>query len=308
MAARKSSSKRTSAAPAQRNEAPAPSADSTKPKTAPAPFPRNLPMYFKGKQQSAEFARGSWAACDTLAKMHACDPCMSSSEELTAAHADEFNEHAAKGGDYSRGFVTAMVEFLAFEYCVGGPNLDVWRPLSMEPRFTNRGAHPTPGSTLYELDGEAVSVAPDCTVYVWCGGAEEQRIERGEAYLARVRKHGRVLSQREFDAMWTKVAPVESDAPASAAPAVSAETQSTPMDLEGHPAHKRIDRANLAVHQLVVLTYELRSLIEAEDEDSFLPMAIASRAHRLADAASRLLSLPADEIDFEACEAEVLHG
>ena len=84
----------------------------------------------------------------------------------------------------------------------------------------------------------------------------------------------------------------------------------TPIDILGHPAHNRISCATLAVHQLVVLTDELVEHVSVEpgDEGAFVAMALASRAHALAHAANRLLSLPADEIDFEACEAEVCLG
>jgi hypothetical protein len=271
-------------------------------------------MYFKGKRQSEEFARGAWAARDEMAKIQAHDGNKSTCEGLTFAYADEFNDHAVKGGDYLRGLVTALVEFIAFEHCVGSPNMEVWRPLEMTLLFPDDGdTQPTPGSKLYELDGDAVSVAPDCTVHVWCGGALEQRIERGQAFLTRVQKHGRPLSQREFDAMWAKVAPGASNAPTTAAPAEADEDTtiaSTPMDLVDHPAHHRISCATLGVDQLVVLTRELVERVSAEpaDEKWFVAMALASRAHTLAQAASRLLWLPADEIDFDACEAEVCLG
>jgi hypothetical protein len=108
------------------------------------------------------------------------------------------------------------------------------------------------------------------------------------------------------------VAPVSGDAPAPASAAADEDTTmlSTPIDLDGHPAHDRISCAMRAVHQLVVLAGELvyHVSVEPGDEEAFVTMALASRAHRLAQAASRLLSLPAKEIDFEACEAEVLHG
>ena len=87
MAKKKSSSTSTPAAPAQGNEAP--------------PFPRNLPMYFKGKQQSEEFARGAWALRDALAQLYDYDAAKFSHEEITAALADKFADHASKGGDYS---------------------------------------------------------------------------------------------------------------------------------------------------------------------------------------------------------------
>lgn len=53
---------------------------------------------------------------------------------MTAAFADEFKDHIAKGDEYSRGFVTAMVEFIAFYEISGTPNLDLWCPLQMDPR------------------------------------------------------------------------------------------------------------------------------------------------------------------------------
>ena len=111
-------------------------------------FPRNLPMFFRGQQQSEEFARGAWAASDAMTKLVGHDVSKWSSEKLTEALADEFIDQATMGGDYSRGFVTAMVQFAAFRHCVGGPNMDVWRPLRMDLRFTSRGSHPTPGSSL----------------------------------------------------------------------------------------------------------------------------------------------------------------
>jgi hypothetical protein len=133
-------------------------------KTTPAPFPRNLPMYLKGKQQSDEFARGAWAFLDALAKLYDYDTAKFSHEDITVALADEFSDHAGKGGDYSRGFATASLGAFAMAHCVGLPAIDVWRPLRMELRYRDGdGPEPTPGSKLYELDGEAVSVAPDGT-------------------------------------------------------------------------------------------------------------------------------------------------
>jgi hypothetical protein len=158
------------------------------------------PMYFKGQQQSDKFARGAWAASGLVARLQAHDPAKWSSEQITAALAGKFSDNVAKGGDYSRGFVTAMVECLAFEHCVGAPNFDVWRPLEMELRYTTRRSYPTPGSKLYELDHTAVSVAPDLTVYEWFGD-DGSRIEWSAAFLARVQKHGVPISQRRFDAL-----------------------------------------------------------------------------------------------------------
>ena len=68
----------------------------------------------------------------------------------------------------------------------------------MDLRFTSHASHPTPGSALYELDGEAVSVAPDLTVHAW-HDYDENRIERSPAFLARVNKRGRPISVRRFD-------------------------------------------------------------------------------------------------------------
>lgn len=293
----------------------APASQPTEVPAATPPFPRNLPMYFKGKRQSDEFARGAWAARDVLAKLQAHDGNKSTSEELAAMYADEFTDHAARGGDCARGLVTAMAEFLAFGHCVGEPSMEVWRPLEMVPVFSDEvdvPTQPTPGSKLYELDGRAVSVAPDCTVYAW-NEHDEDGIMRGEAFLDRVQKHGRLLSQQEFDVLRARSAPGESSAPTTAVPAEADEDTtmaSTPMDLVDHPAHTRINCATLGVDQLVVLTRELVERVSAEpaDEKWFVAMALASRAHTLAKAASRLLWLPADEIDFEACEAEVCLG
>jgi hypothetical protein len=157
-------------------------------------------MYFRGKRQSEEFARGAGAVVDLMVKIEAQAKrgAGASTEAITAALADDFADHGARGGDYSRGFVTAIVEILAFGECVGNPNLDVWRPLRMDLRYTSRAAHPTPGSKLYELDGAAVSVAPDLTVHTW-HDYDENRIERSAAFLARIQKHGQPISARRFD-------------------------------------------------------------------------------------------------------------
>src|SRR4051812_12083515 len=79
---------------------------------------RDLPMFFQGRQQSEEFARGAWAACDLMAKIE--DPDRSVGQ-MTAMLADEFNASVAQGGEYSRGFVAAMVECLVFHEEVGSP-------------------------------------------------------------------------------------------------------------------------------------------------------------------------------------------
>ena len=87
---------------------------------------------------------------------------------------------------------------------------------------------------------------------------------------------------------------------------------STPVEVEGHPAYHRIDLAHLATYQIsVVLGQLLKHLADARmtsGEESFVPLALASRARRLSRAAARLLSEPADEINLEECEGEVLHG
>jgi hypothetical protein len=107
----------------------------------------------------------------------------------------------AKGGDFARGFMTSVAEIVAFPQASGSPNFDVWRPLEMDLRYTSRSTHPTAGSKLYELDGAAVSVAPDSTVYVWHDSHEENQIERSAAFLARVQKRGRPISFRKFNAL-----------------------------------------------------------------------------------------------------------
>jgi len=78
------------------------------------------------------------------------------------------------------------------------------RPLEMDLRYTSRATHPTAGSKLYELDGVAVSVAPDATVYVRLDSKDEMRIDRSDASRARVQKHGRPISAREFAALRRK--------------------------------------------------------------------------------------------------------
>lgn len=177
------------------------------------PSRRTLPMYFKGKQQSEEFARGAWAIVDLMAKIkrQAKDGAGASSEAITAALADDFTEHVARGGDYACGFVTAVVEMLAFKETAGTPNLDVWRPLEMDLRYTTRTTHPTPGSKLYELDGAAISVAPDLTVHVW-SDYDGASIERSAAFLARVQKQGVSIPQRRFDALRTTIKTVAKEA------------------------------------------------------------------------------------------------
>jgi hypothetical protein len=117
--------------------------------------------------------------------------------------ADEFIAHATKGGEYSRGFVAAMVEFLAFHESTGAPNLDVWRPLEMELRYTNRGSHPTPGAKLFEYRGVPVSVAPDHTAHSW---GDEDTLERSPEFPEAVVASGRPLSQRAFNAMRAQAA------------------------------------------------------------------------------------------------------
>jgi hypothetical protein len=163
---------------------------------------RNFPMYFKGERQSDEFPRGAWAVVDLMAKIErqAKHRASASSQTIAAALADDFTERVARAGDYARGFTTATIEILAFRETAGSPNLDIWRPLEMELRYTTRGTHPTPGSKLYELQGVAVSVAPDLTVTVWCDD-EEDHTEKSAAFLARVEKHGVPISQRRFDAV-----------------------------------------------------------------------------------------------------------
>lgn len=164
--------------------------------------PRNLPMYFKGKPQSQEFARGAWAVVDMMESMQAQaeDREHASSDRLTANLADPLMRAVAPGGDYASGAVAAMIELLAFNETSGQPNLEVWRPLQMELRYTAQASHPTRGSTLYELDGVAVSVAPDLTVSVW-NDYDESRIERSASFLARVQKHGLRISLQEFTAL-----------------------------------------------------------------------------------------------------------
>jgi hypothetical protein len=158
-------------------------------------------MYFKGEQQSEEFARGAWAIVDLLTAKRA-GPALTA-EQLTIEYAGKFFANIAKGGDFARGFVTSVAEIVAFPQASGTPNLDVWRPLEMDLRYTSRSTHPTAGSKLCELDGAAVSVAPDLTVYVW-HDRDENDIERNAAFLARVQKRGRPISQREFTAMRKK--------------------------------------------------------------------------------------------------------
>jgi hypothetical protein len=89
---------------------------------------------------------------------------------------------------------------------------------------------------------------------------------------------------------------------------VTGKASGTPCDIKGQ-AGERITLANNAVYQINVLLNALTEEIGGlNDEGSFMAMALASRSKRLAAAAGRLLSLPDDEIDVEACEAEVLHG
>jgi hypothetical protein len=152
-------------------------------------------MFFQGRQQSEEFARGAWDACDLMRKAEEQD---ASVGQITAAVADEFSQQVARGGDYALGFMAAMVECFVFGEQVGSPNFDVWRPLTMELRYTRRGTHPTPGSDLFDYAGTPVSVAPDRTVHVW---ADDPWDERSIDFLERVLAAGRPLSQRAFDSL-----------------------------------------------------------------------------------------------------------
>jgi hypothetical protein len=160
-------------------------------------------MFFKGRQQPAEFARGAWAVCDLMVKVQ--EGAASSSEATTAALADEFNRNVANGGEYSRGFVTGVLEFLAFYESSGTPNLDVWRPLEMELLYTWDGCDPTPGSKLFEYRDIPVSVAPDQTVHIWPHG-ENGRVERSSDFLQLVITRGRPISPTAFNALRAKTA------------------------------------------------------------------------------------------------------
>ena len=160
---------------------------------------RALPMFFQGRQQSEEFARGAWAACDLMRKMEEKD---GSVGQVTTALADRFTQEVAGGGDYARGFVAAMIECIAFGDRVGAPNFDLWRPLEMELRYAKRGAHPTPGSELFDYAGIPVSVAPDRTVHTWA--EEDPWLERSIDFLERVLAKGRPLSQHAFDSLRAK--------------------------------------------------------------------------------------------------------
>ena len=162
---------------------------------------RDHPMFFRGEQQSEEFARGAWAATDLAAEIDAHDPHKFTSAQVTAAMAGKFCDMVAHGSDeFQRGFMTALVEILAFSDIVGSPNFDVWRPLEMELCFRKDGAHPTPGSRLFEYAGFPVAIAPDETVYVWdCPG--EAHPERSKRFLMSVTRRGKPLTQRSFAAL-----------------------------------------------------------------------------------------------------------
>ena len=173
--------------------------------TIPLAPPRDRPMYFEGQQQSEEFARGAWAACDVWAKLQAqFDGVTSSVGEMTVALAGEFNDNIAIGGQYARGFIAEVAEILAFGEMVGTPNFEVWRPLRMELRFTRRGAHPTPGSKLFDYDGVPVAVAPDQTCHSWGADGEIERDPDPE-FLERVLRGARPISERQFNALRVKV-------------------------------------------------------------------------------------------------------
>ena len=160
---------------------------------------RDHPMFFRGEQQSEEFARGAWAATDLAAEIDAHDPRKFTSAQVTAAMAGKFCDMVAHGSDeFQRGFITALVEILAFTDIVGSPNFDVWRPLEMDLQFTRSGAHPTLGSQLYEHAGAAVAIAPDQTVHRW-DNRDEHYIERSKRFLNSVKQRGLPISRRAFD-------------------------------------------------------------------------------------------------------------
>lgn len=160
---------------------------------------RDHPMFFRGEQQSEEFARGAWAATDLAAEVAAHDARKVTSAEVTAAMAGQFCEVIThQSEEFRRGFITAIVEFLAFGDIVGAPNFDVWRPLQMDLQFKRSGAHPTPGSELYEYAGAAVAIAPDQTVHRW-DNRNEYDIERSKRFLDSVKQRGRPISRRAFD-------------------------------------------------------------------------------------------------------------
>ena len=170
--------------------------------------PRDRPMFFRGQQQSEEFARGAWALRDAMAKWDAQpSPRPWAVEQQTPSLAEAFNANIAIGGDYTRGFVTALAEYVTFHEIIGAPALDVWRPLAMNLRYTSRGAHPTPGSKLFEYRGFAVSVAPDQTVHTWRAG--EDHLERSSIFLQQVSRDGQLLSLRAFDALRAKAKTAE---------------------------------------------------------------------------------------------------
>jgi hypothetical protein len=156
------------------------------------------PTYFRGKQQSEEFARGAWAARDFLAKLEGESEC-GFVQEVTFALADKAYDNVATPGEYARGFMAALVEFLAFYEIVGSPNLDGWRPLRMQLRYDENGAHPIPGSSLYDLNGTPVAIAPDETVYQWSDGGVYEEDDAG--FVSDVVREGKRVSEADFEVL-----------------------------------------------------------------------------------------------------------
>ncbi len=163
-----------------------------------------LPVYrFQGKEQPPAFSKGVLAAlqliedADDAAIDGARDP-LAEKSKLTERLCIGLEPIVASGGDYGRGVLAAVSEYLAYNRMVGRPLLGRWNPFWI-PWSGGDGEIPPDGCLFFDVNGVACSVDRALVTLKW-----ESVNHSDDCDIETIRRHGRPITREQFETLREK--------------------------------------------------------------------------------------------------------
>jgi hypothetical protein len=159
--------------------------------------PRSI---FRGVPQSDEFTDGVYRAKAVLADIDSRADTEFGNDEpkITAALTDKLIDLADLDGERRIGAFAAIADFLTIVMQGSVPCPQDWLPLETWPDLENDRRVPPPGSLFFDVNGDPVSVTCDHSILVW--GHDDLNF-KVKPSITSVRKHGKPITRRKFDAM-----------------------------------------------------------------------------------------------------------
>ena len=163
-----------------------------------------LPVYrLQGKEQPPAFSKGVLAAlqviedADDAAIDGARDP-LAEKSKLTERLCIGLEPLVASGGDYGRGALAMVCEYLAYIRIVGRPILGRWTPFWI-PWSGGNGEIPPDGCLFFDVNGVACSVDRALVTLKWRAVEDPDDCD-----IKTIRRHGRPITREQFEALREK--------------------------------------------------------------------------------------------------------